>query len=242
MYKTTAEAAAFAGEIVNLVREATDDVDVVICGPFTALPTLQAKLNGSTVKWGAQNMFWADQGAFTGEISPQMLLELGCSHVIIGHSERRDLFGETDEMVAKKVKSALEHGLTPIICVGENLTEWEAGKTGTKVKAQVVAALSLLDAAEVARVVIAYEPIWAIGTGRTASVGDASIVAALIRKTVGEQFGVETAETLRVLYGGSVKPENIRQFMQNPLLDGALVGGASLEAVSFAKIVHNSRG
>jgi triosephosphate isomerase len=187
---------------------------------------------------GAQHCHWEDQGAFTGEVSPAFLAKLNVKYVIVGHSERRELFGETDEMVAKKVAAVLRHGMTPILCVGETLDEREAGATEDKVVGQVRAGLAGLKPEQVASMVVAYEPIWAIGTGRTATAADAQAVCAAIRGTVAELAGVEAADALRIQYGGSVKAGNIVELMAEPDIDGALVGGASLDPDEFARIVR----
>lgn len=237
MYKTVAEALSFSEEIKKLVAGAADR-EVVVCPTFTALYAAGQKLAGTAVKLGAQDVYWEAQGAFTGEVSPQMLKDAGCQYVIIGHSERRQYFGETDETVNKKLKAALASGLVPIVCVGESLAEREAGDTERLVGSQVKGGLAGLTAEQVAGMVIAYEPIWAIGTGRTASSDDANAVCAFIRKTVAGLFGPGSADSIRIQYGGSVKPENIGELMAKSDIDGALVGGASLDAASFAKIAN----
>ncbi|MFO7295758.1 MAG: triose-phosphate isomerase [Clostridia bacterium] len=222
-------------ELKPLVKDA--QVEVVVCPPFVCLPAAKEALSGSNIKLGAQNMHWEEQGAFTGEVAPGMLKELDVEYVIIGHSERRQYFGETDEMVNKKVLSAVAHNLIPIICVGETLEQREQGITEEVVDKQTRAALEGLNADVAHRVVIAYEPIWAIGTGKTASSNDANEVIGYIRKVVGEVLGSQAAQQMRILYGGSVKPENAAELMGMPEIDGALVGGASLKAQDFAKIV-----
>jgi len=211
--------------------------EVVLCPPFTVLAAVREVLEGSPLRLGAQDVFWKPKGAFTGEISPAMLVDAGCTHVIVGHSERREL-GETDRMVRDKVRAALEAGLVPIVCVGERLEEREAGRTFSVVERHVAGALEGLPPESVSRLVVAYEPVWAIGTGRTATPAQAQEVHAFIRGQVSRIAGPPAAEGLRILYGGSVKPENIRDLMACPDVDGALVGGASLEADSFAKIVR----
>jgi triosephosphate isomerase len=218
-------------------------VDVVVCPPFTALRTVQTTIDGADipVALGAQNVYWLDSGAYTGEVSPPMLVKLTVSYVIIGHSERREYFGETDEVVNKKVNAVLTHGMTPIMCVGETLDEREAGSTETKVEGQVRAGLAGIDKAAVARMVIAYEPIWAIGTGRNATPEDAEAVCSLIRSTVADVAGAEAGESIRIQYGGSVKAGNARNIMAQPNVDGALVGGASLDPEEFALIVRYDR-
>ncbi|MBC7261735.1 MAG: triose-phosphate isomerase [Chloroflexi bacterium] len=237
MHKTIAEAIA----LVKEMRQALDEiegVEKVLCPPFTALSAVAELIRGTQIKLGAQDMYWEDQGAFTGAISPLMLKEL-CQYVIIGHSERRQYFGETDEGVNRKVKAALKHGLTPIICVGENLAQNEAGQTEAIVSAQVRAALQGLTAAQVKSLVIAYEPIWAIGTGKPATgMGANTIIGQVVRGTVSSLFGEDAAQAVRIQYGGSVSPENIAEFMTQPEIDGALVGGASLSAAKFVAIAR----
>ena len=215
-------------------------VDVVIHPPFTDIRSIQTLIEADELHYflGAQNCHWEDKGAYTGEISPVFLAKLGVQFVICGHSERRELFGETDETVAKKVESIQRHGMHPILCVGETLAEREAGETETKVLGQVRAALTGRPADKVAKMVIAYEPIWAIGTGRTATSGDAQTVCAAIRGCVAELAGEATANAVRIQYGGSVKAANIAELMAQPDIDGALVGGASLDPDEFARIVQ----
>ncbi len=236
MHKTITEAGRLVADLKALVPPG-GAVEVVLGPPYTALAAVAAALPGTGWGLGAQDVFWEEKGAFTGEVSPGMLKDAGCTHVIIGHSERRQYFGETDATVQRKVRAALAAGLAPIVCVGESLGQREAGETETQVVGQVKAALEGLGAADLAPVIIAYEPIWAIGTGRTATPGDANAVCALIRRTVGELFGAEAAAGLRIQYGGSVKPENSDELMSEPDIDGALVGGASLEATGFARII-----
>lgn len=236
MHKTTGEGVTLVQEIHALTKTVTD-VDIVVCPPFTALAAVAAALKGTNIGLGAQNMHWEEKGAFTGEIAPGMLKDLGCTHVIIGHSERRQYFAETDQTVNKKTKAALSAGLTPIVCVGETLAEREANDTEKVVETQVKGGLDGLTAEQVANLIIAYEPVWAIGTGRTASADDANAVCAFIRCTVAAMFGQKAAESLRIQYGGSVKPDNVAELMAKPDIDGALVGGASLEAGSFSKLV-----
>lgn len=239
MFKTVSEALTF----VRGIRQATVGLgyaEVVLCPPFTALALMSEGLRGSGISLGAQDVFWEDKGAFTGEISPVMLKDAGCSYVIVGHSERRQYFGETDEKVNRKVKAVLGHGLTPIMCVGETLDEREAGVTEKIVRAQTTAGLAGLAPEQVAGMVIAYEPVWAIGTGRTASDEDAQSVIAYIRDIVREQCGETAAGNVRILYGGSVKPENTAGLMSKRDIDGALVGGASLEVKSFTEIIKRT--
>jgi triosephosphate isomerase len=236
MYKTTAEARALVSGLMASLA-GNSGVEVAFCPPFTALATVADLVAGTPFQLGAQNLFWEDEGAYTGEISGKMLKDVGCHYVIIGHSERRQYFGETDEQVNKKVKAAFKHGLVPILCVGESLAQREAGETEELVKSQVEKALAGVPAEDAQRIVIAYEPIWAIGTGRSSSGADAGRVAGLIRQTLAALYGREVAEKIRILYGGSVKPGNIKEFMGEPEIDGALVGGASLEIESFKGIV-----
>jgi triosephosphate isomerase len=224
-------------------RLAKDDyaaVDVSVHPPFTDLRSIQTVLQSEVIPiaLGAQHCHWEEKGAFTGEVAPSMLAKLDVSYVIAGHSERRELFGETDEMVNKKVTAILAASMTPIMCVGETLEEREAGGTEAKVAGQVRAGLAGLTAAQVGSMVIAYEPIWAIGTGRTATPDDAQATCALVRSTVAEVSGAEAAATVRIQYGGSVKPGNAAELMAQPDVDGALVGGASLDADEFARIVQ----
>ena len=219
-------------------------VDVSVHPPFTDLRSIQTVLDADkiAIKLGAQNCHWEEKGAFTGEVSPAFLAKLNVVFVIVGHSERRELFGETDEMVNKKAKAVFKHGMTPIVCVGETLDEREAGTTEEKVAGQVRAALDGLKADQVRELVFAYEPIWAIGTGRTATAEDAQAICGLIRRLVGEKHGAEVAGETRVQYGGSVKPTNIEELIAQPDVDGALVGGASLDPDDFARIVLGARG
>ncbi|GAW29808.1 triose-phosphate isomerase [Carboxydocella sp. ULO1] len=237
MHKTVAEALAFVEAIKPELAGATA-AETVICAPFTALASLAEAVKGTPIRIGAQDLFWEEQGAYTGEISPLMLKELGVSYVIVGHSERRQYFAETDETVNKKVKAALKHGLVPIVCVGETLEQREAGETFQVVEQQTRLGLAGLTAEQVAGLVIAYEPVWAIGTGRTATDADAEEVIAYIRGVVNDLFGAEAAERVRIQYGGSVKPDNIVGLLAQPNIDGALVGGASLDPVSFIALVR----
>jgi triosephosphate isomerase len=226
----------------ELTTEDYDAVDVSIHPPFTDIRTVQtyflAEKDPPPIAIGAQTCHWRPSGAFTGEVSPVMLSKLDVAYVIAGHSERRELFGETDEVVNTKVRAIVEHGMTPILCVGETLEEREAGTTEAKVTGQVKAGLATLSAEQVGALVIAYEPIWAIGTGLTASADDAQAVCGRIRQTVAEVFGADAADTVRVQYGGSVKASNAADLMSQPDIDGALVGGASLDAESFAGIIR----
>ncbi|USG68511.1 triose-phosphate isomerase [Brevibacillus ruminantium] len=239
MFKTIADAKQFADAVKEQKKVA--GVEQVICAPFTALSALAEALQGTEIALGAQNMHFEEQGAFTGEISPLMLKEIGVRYVIIGHSERRQYFNETDESVNKKTKAALQHGLKPIVCVGESLEEREAGKTAEVVGTQTKAALSGVSVEQLADVVIAYEPIWAIGTGKSSTSADANETIAIIRSVIAEDFGQEAAAAVRIQYGGSVKPENIASYMAESEIDGALVGGASLTADSFIQLVQGAR-
>lgn len=236
MHKNIAEAVALVRELAGLTA-GVKDVDMVVCPPFTALYKVSEELKKTNIGLGAQNMYWENQGAFTGEVAPGMLVDAGCQYVILGHSERRQYFGETNETVNKKVKVALDYKLIPIMCVGETLEQRESGTTQDVVGQQVKGGLQGLTAAQAAGVVIAYEPVWAIGTGRTASADDANAVCGFIRKTVSELFDSQTAENVRIQYGGSVKPGNIAELMAKSDIDGALVGGASLDAAGFSQII-----
>ncbi|HMQ50666.1 MAG TPA: triose-phosphate isomerase [Anaerolineae bacterium] len=239
MHKTVEEAKALAEAVCEAVA-GIQGVDVVLCPTFTALSAVKEVVKDTKVGLGAQNMYWEEQGAFTGEISPGMVAEL-CQYVILGHSERRQFFGETDEGVNKKIKAALAHNLTPIVCVGENLDQNEAGETVTFVGGQVKAAFAGLTAEEAAKIVVAYEPIWAIGTGKNADATTAnSIIAEAVRQPLTQLYGEDVAQVIRVQYGGSVKPDNINGFMAQPDIDGALVGGASLKADSFVALITAS--
>ena len=233
MNKTASEAAALVEEIKALTADAAN-VEVVVCPPFTDLKDAAAACAGSHVKLGAQNIHWEASGAYTGEISAAMLKDLGVTHVIIGHSERRQYFGETDATVNLRTKAALDAGLVPLVCVGETLDERDGGKMEEVVVRQVNLGLAGLD---IGKVVIAYEPVWAIGTGRTASPTQAQEVHALIRRTLAEMAGGDVANSVRIQYGGSMKPENAKELMGQPDIDGGLIGGAALTANSFAAIV-----
>lgn len=237
MNKTTIEAGELAEQLIPLVSSVKDR-EIVLGPPFTSLEAVSETIKGSNISLSAQNMHWEDKGAFTGEISAEMLLDLGCKYVIIGHSERRQYFGETDETVNKKVKQAIIKGLLPIMCVGETLAEREAGKLNEIINRQVTGGLKDISADDMKKVVIAYEPVWAIGTGKTASPEQANDVHALIRQTVLSLYNGDVAEGLRIQYGGSVTPENVSSLMAKPDIDGALVGGASLKPESFAALVN----
>lgn len=237
MNKTMDEALAFVEAIGEKVP-VSDKVEAIICAPFPYLTALVEKTNGTPIKVAAQNMHFEDSGAYTGEVSPAMLKDIGVTHVIIGHSERREYFAETDETVNKKAKAAHNHGLVPIICVGETLEQREANETVQLVRQQVTDALAGLSAEEVANTIIAYEPIWAIGTGKTASSEDANEVCREIRQVIKELTTEETADQVVIQYGGSVKPATIDELLAQSDVDGALVGGASLEADSFLTLVE----
>ncbi|HEX5902970.1 MAG TPA: triose-phosphate isomerase [Actinomycetota bacterium] len=217
----------------------TDRVEVVICPPFTSLRTVETLIQSDRIPFGlgAQNVHWESSGAFTGEVSPPMLAALRVAYVVVGHSERRQLFGETDETVNKKVRAVIAAGMAPILCVGETLQERDVGATEDRVTNQIRAGLSGVGAQDAATLVVAYEPVWAIGTGRNAEPADAGQVIALIRSTLAELYGTGLADATRIQYGGSVKAGNIRDFMAHPEIDGALVGGASLDPEEFALIV-----
>ena len=236
MFKTGREAVETAEKLVQLVRGA-DHTEVMIAPPFTALVQVAEAVEDTNVALGAQNLFWKVEGAFTGEISTGMLLAAGCTHVIIGHSERRQFFGETDESVNKKVKAAIAAGLIPVLCVGESETERDENKTFSVLDKQVKIGLEGLSLEDAAPLVIAYEPIWAIGTGKTATQAQAQEVHRYLREWIGNNYGAALAESTRILYGGSVKPDNVTALMAQPDVDGALVGGASLDAETFSKIV-----
>lgn len=237
MYKTIDEARNLAIEIKNKTLSLTDGVDVVICPAFTALAAVAEVLRGSRVGLGAQDLHWEGEGAYTGEVSAGMLSDAGCGYVILGHSERRKYFGETDTNVSRKAHAAQASGLKPFICVGETFEEREAGITKDVVRGQVLGSLRDISEDNMLSVILAYEPVWAIGTGRTATPEQAQEVHAFIRNILMDLYGLEVALRVRIQYGGSVKPDNIVHLMAQPDIDGALVGGASLEAETFAKIV-----
>src|SRR5262245_1329058 len=224
----------------RLEKEDYDACDVVVCAPFTDLRTLQTVIDSDRlpILLGAQNCHWEDEGAFTGEVSPVMLAKLNVQYVIVGHSERRQLFGETDDMVNKKLKAVVKHGMTPIVCVGETLDEREAGATSDRVASQARAAFDGVKADVAAACVVAYEPIWAIGTGRNATPDDANDTIGVIRGALRDLYNATTAGAVRIQYGGSVKPGNVAELMAMPEIDGALVGGASLDPDEFARIVR----
>lgn len=237
MYKTAAETEAFFEKFRELVQNAKH-CEVVICPPATNLPAAVKATAGTAIAIGGQNLHWAREGAYTGEISATMLRAIGCSHVIIGHSERRQYFGETDESVLKKTRAALGEGLAPIVCVGETLVQRESGDTESVLGSQFRDGIAPLTAGEFAKILIAYEPVWAIGTGKTATPEMAADAHRVLRDAVRAAYGADAAAGVRILYGGSVKPDNVRALMAQPEIDGALVGGASLEPGSFASIVN----
>jgi triosephosphate isomerase len=237
MHKMVGEAIDFVTSLQKEL-EGWKAAEVVLAPSFVALSPIGERLKGGDLALAAQDIFWEDKGAYTGEISPLMLRDVGCRYAIIGHSERRTYFGETDETVNKKVKAALSNDLNPIICVGESLKERESGDTIKVVQRQVTDALKEVGIEAARRIVIAYEPIWAIGTGKTASTGQAQEVQSYIRRFLGDIFSPDLAEVIRIQYGGSVKPDNIDELMAQPDIDGALVGGASLDLGSFVRIVR----
>jgi len=237
MNMTATQARDLASKLIPLVANVKDR-DIVLGPPFTSIAAVAETIRGTNIGLAAQNLHWEDKGAFTGEISADMLLDSGCKYVIIGHSERRQYFGETDETVNKKVKQALKKVLLPILCVGETLAEREAGKLNEIIGRQVTGGLKDISTDDMKKVVIAYEPVWAIGTGKTASPEQANEVHALIRQKVRSLYSADIAEGLRIQYGGSVTPENVSQLMAMPDIDGALVGGASLKPESFAALIN----
>ena len=240
MYKTVNETLAYIAGFKPLVAD-VDDRDIMLAPPFTSLDAAEKALEGSNISLGAQNCHWKDEGAFTGEISPRMLADIGVTYVILGHSERRHIFGETDEMIRAKIEAALKYELIPILCIGEKLEEREAGKTLAVLERQIKEGLKDFSASELRTLVLAYEPVWAIGTGKTASPEQAQEAHAFCRQVLAGLFGEDFAGKVRILYGGSVKPENIVGLMARPDIDGALVGGASLTPESFARIVRFGR-
>ncbi len=237
MSKTIAQTRAYFSAFLPQVAQARN-CDIVIAPPFTAISAAVEAARNSNVAIAAQDVYWEKEGAFTGEISPPMLVEAGCRYAIIGHSERRQFFHETDETVCKKTKAALAAGLTPIVCIGEMLADRDADRTELVCRTQFQGSLGALTPEEFSRILVAYEPVWAIGTGRTATPDVAAAVHQFVRRCAAEQFSPGDAANLRILYGGSVKPDNIHGLMEQEQLDGALVGGASLDANSFAKIVN----
>ncbi len=237
MYKTPNESVAFIETLLPLIAGHERD-EILIFPPFTSLAAAIIATDDHNLRAGAQNMHWLNEGPYTGEISPTMLMSIGCRHVLLGHSEQRLYFGETDDRVNLKLKAAINHGLTPIVCVGETLTEREDGRTEETVRRQLRIALSNISSAEAHRLVIAYEPVWAIGTGSTATPEIAAEAHRIVRHELGNCCGESIAEATRILYGGSVKPDNISELMAEDGIDGALVGGASLVPETFAKIIH----
>jgi triosephosphate isomerase (TIM) len=239
-----------ARQLIRALRAALDrdaaaiarDRDVLVAPPFVAIPAVAQELAGSNIALGAQNMHFEEKGAFTGEISAPMLRALGVTHVLLGHSERRHIFGEGDDLVNRKVRAAIAHRLTPVLCVGETQAEHDAGRTSEVILRQALGGLDGIEAKDAARAIVAYEPVWAIGTGRNATPEQASLAHGAIRHALAERFGKDMAETMRILYGGSVTPDNVDALIASPDIDGALVGGASLKADSFARIVRARTG
>ena len=240
MHKTVADATAFTAAFLHVVAD-VDDAEIVLAPPFTALAAVAGACRGSNVAVAAQNVHWEAQGAFTGEVSLAMVQDAGASHVIVGHSERRHLFGEDDAAVNRKTRAVLAAGLTPIVCIGETLAEREADETAAVLDRQIDGGLAGLTAAEIASIIIAYEPVWAIGTGRTATPAQAQEAHAHLRGRLATVAGQTAADRCRLLYGGSVKPANAADLSAQPDVDGALVGGASLDPLSFAEIVASGR-
>jgi triosephosphate isomerase len=240
MYKTVQDAVVFVKELKSAVRDVVD-VEIVVAPPFTAVHAVAEAARNSNIGVAAQNVYWEREGAFTGEVSPTMLKEAGAEYVIVGHSERRRLFGETDTIVNRKVAAAIGARLTPIVCIGETLEERERDETFAVLDRQIKDGLDGFSAEQVAELVVAYEPVWAIGTGRTATSAQAGEAHAHIRKRLRQWFGGDAADRCHVIYGGSVKPDNIRELIAEPDVDGALVGGASLDVRGFAEIVTKSR-
>jgi len=240
MNKNIVESVSLVKELKDFVR-GIEGVDIVVCPPFTSLWVVKEIINGTNIHLGAQNMFWETKGAFTGETSPPMLKNVGCEYVILGHSERRQYFKETSEEVARKTEVALSVNLMPIVCVGENLEEKESGKTESIIEQEIKALFPKIDSTLAARIIIAYEPIWAIGTGRSSSSQDANLIIKFIRELFSSKYGSKIAERIRILYGGSVNPKNIDEFVNESDIDGALVGGASLNTLSFSQIVKAAK-
>jgi len=237
MYKTPADTTQFFEKFRPLAAN-SEHCEIVICPPFTSLAAAVDAVRGTRIRVGAQNIAWAKEGAFTGEISGAMITAVGATHAIVGHSERRQYFNETDETVLKRTQAALEAGLAPIVCVGERLEERESGNTEAVLVAQFQKGIAGLSELQFAKIVIAYEPVWAIGTGKTATPEIAADAHRTIRAQVREKYGKDAADAVRILYGGSVKPDNVKALMAQPEIDGTLVGGASLDAVGFASIVN----
>lgn len=239
MHKTVGDAHEMLEALVEeLGGGVANDRDALVCPPATALSTVRDVLDGTGIHWGGQNMYPEASGAFTGEIAPPMLTDLGCTYVIVGHSERRHIFGESNELINRKVRMAYEYGLTPILAVGEKIEQRRAGLEEAVVREQLAKGLQGVDAEQATDLVVAYEPVWAIGTGETASPDDAQTMHHFIRSWLADTYGDEVAESVVIQYGGSVKPHNVDELMSQPDIDGALVGGASLEAESFARIIQ----
>ncbi len=237
MYKTIPEAVELVEGLLRGIGTSTDR-EVLVCPPFTALHALSSLLQDTPIRLGAQDVFYEAQGAFTGAISPLMLRDLGCAYVIIGHSERRQIFGEQDALINRKLHATLAHGMRAILCVGETKPQRDAGQAEAVVVSQVRGGLANVNADALEQIVIAYEPVWAIGTGETATPGDAQAMHATIRATLAELYGAEAVDRIRIQYGGSVKPDNVDELMAQPDIDGALVGGAALKADSFLRIIQ----
>ncbi len=240
MNKNIVESASLVKELKDFVR-GIKGVDIVVCPPFSSLWVVKEIISETNIHLGAQNMYWETKGAFTGEISPLMLKDVGCEYIILGHSERRQYFKETSKEVARKTEVALSVNLTPIICVGENLEERENGKTESVIEEEIKALFPKIDPTFAARIIIAYEPIWAIGTGKSSSSEDASVIIKYIRELFSSKYGSKIAERIRILYGGSVNPKNIGEFINESDIDGALVGGASLNALTFSQIAKAAK-
>ena len=240
MFKTVPEARETAAQLKEILNGGTSlqSREVVVCPPFTGLAAVHEAVAGSGIQLGGQNLYWEDEGAFTGEISASMLMDCGCRYVLLGHSERRQFFFETDESVSRKLTAVLSTPLVPVLCVGESLAQREAGRVKPVIHAQLAGALAGLEASRLDRLVVAYEPVWAIGTGRTATPDIADQVHGVIREWLAEHCSESMAAAVRILYGGSVKPANVGELMSRENIDGALVGGASLDADSFARIVE----
>lgn len=237
MYKTCDQAVETAQSLKNLVAE-TNDVEVMIAPPFTALALVAQTLKGSSIGLGAQNLHWEAEGAFTGEIAANMIASSGCNYVIIGHSERRQYFGESDQSVNQKLRAAIDSGLIPVLCIGETEAQREAGETFSVLDKQVQNGLEGFVLDDLQTLIVAYEPVWAIGTGKTATTDQAQEVHAHVRQWFGQHYGDQLAQGMRILYGGSVKPSNVKDLMAMPDIDGALVGGASLDPQTFSQLVH----
>lgn len=240
MNKTIVESAAMVKELKDFIRE-IKGVDIVVCPPFTSLWVIKEIIDGTNIHLGAQNLYQEEKGAFTGEISPLMLQDIGCGYVILGHSERRKYFNETSEEVAKKTKVAFNHDLIPILCVGENLEERESGEYKKVIEKQIKALFLEIDSVLARKIIIAYEPIWAIGTGKSSSPQDANSIIKFIRELFSSEYGEKVAAQIRILYGGSVNSKNIGEFINESEIDGALVGGASLHALSFSQLVDAAK-